>query len=118
MAVVQPDYDSAPRGNTDAARHREKVHEAIRRNLPDILSDEAIITQREKRVVKVPIRGVKSYHFIHGQVGGSGGGFGSGDGQEGAGARASGPSRSRGSRGSPAASRGWTTWRPRSTSRS
>ncbi len=83
MAVVQPDYQSAPRGNTDAGRHREKIREAIRRNLPDILSDEAIITQREKRVVKVPIRGLKSYHFIHGQVGGAGGGFGSGEGKKG-----------------------------------
>jgi hypothetical protein len=83
MAVAQPDYTSAPRGNTDAARHREKIKEAIRRNLPDILSDEAIITQKEKHIVKVPIRGLKSYHFIHGRVGGSGGGFGSGESKKG-----------------------------------
>ena len=65
MAVVQPDYDSAPRGRTDAARHREKVKEAIRRNLPDIISEESIITRKEGQVVRVPIRGVRSYRFRH-----------------------------------------------------
>lgn len=83
MAVTQPDYDSAPRGRTDATRHREKVKEAIRKNLPDIISDEAIITRKENNIVRVPIRGVKSYHFIHGQPKGSGGGFGSGESKKG-----------------------------------
>lgn len=84
MSIVQPDYDSSPRGNTDAARHREKVKEAIRRNLPDILSDEAIITRKHDQILRVPIRGVKSYHFIHGQGGqGASGGFGSGEGDKG-----------------------------------
>ncbi len=83
MAVVQPDYGSAPRGRADAARHREKMKEAIRRSLPDIISDEAIITRHENRLVKVPIRGLKSYHFIHGHGSGPSGGFGSGEGEKG-----------------------------------
>ena len=64
MAVVRPDYDSAPRGRSDAARHRQKLREAIRKNLPDIISQEAIITRRENHIVKVPIRGLKSYHCL------------------------------------------------------
>ena len=83
MAVVQPDYSSTPRGGTDAARHRQKVKDAIRQNLPDILSEEAIITRKHSQVVKVPIRGVKSYHFIHDRTGGEGGGFGSGESERG-----------------------------------
>ncbi len=83
MAVVQPDYDSAPRGKTDAARHREKVKEAIRKNLPDIISDEAIITRKGKHIVRVPVRGVKSYRFIHNHGGGQSGGFGSGESKKG-----------------------------------
>jgi hypothetical protein len=83
MAVVQPDYDSAPRGRSDASRHRDKIKEAIRRNLPDIISEEAIITRRENQVVRVPIRGLKSYHFRHGRSGGARGGFGSGEGKKG-----------------------------------
>jgi len=83
MPVVQPDYDSSPRGPMDAARHREKVKEAIRKNLPDIISDEAIITQQKNKVVRIPIRGLKSYHFIHKQGDGADGGFGSGESQKG-----------------------------------
>jgi sporulation protein YhbH len=83
MAVTQPDYDSAPRGRADAARHREKIKEAIRQNLPDIISEESIITGKRDRVVRVPIRGVKSYRFIHRYTDGEGGGFGSGESQRG-----------------------------------
>lgn len=83
MAVAQPDYASAPRGRADAARHRQKVKEAIRRSLPDIISEESIITRKESKVVKIPIRGIKSYHFIHGQKGDAAGGFGSGESQKG-----------------------------------
>jgi sporulation protein YhbH len=83
MAVIQPDYDSTPRGRTDAARHREKIKEAIRKNLPDIISEESIITGRRDRVVRVPIRGVKSYRFIHRYSDGESGGFGSGESEKG-----------------------------------
>jgi sporulation protein YhbH len=83
MAVIQPDYDSTPRGRTDAARHREKIKEAMRKNLPDIISEESIITGRRDRVVRVPIRGVKSYRFIHRYSNGEGGGFGSGESEKG-----------------------------------
>lgn len=83
MAVVQPDYSTAPRGNTDAARHRQKIREAIRQNLPDIISEEAIITRNAKQIVRVPVRGVKSYHFIHSRGGEAGGGFGSGESSQG-----------------------------------
>ncbi len=83
MAVTRPNYDSGRRGQTDAARHREKIKEAIRQNLPDIISDEAIITRKENQILRVPIRGIKSYRFIHRQGEGSGGGFGSGESQKG-----------------------------------
>lgn len=83
MAVLKPDYDSSPRGVTDAARHREKIKEAIKRNLPDIISDQAIITHSEDHIVRVPIRGIKSYRFIHRQADGARGGFGSGESEEG-----------------------------------
>jgi hypothetical protein len=82
MAVVQPDYDSTPRGKTDTARHRQKIKDALRRNLPDIIGDEAIITRKEDRIVKVPVRGVKSYRFIH-RHGNGGGGLGTGEGRKG-----------------------------------
>jgi sporulation protein YhbH len=83
MAVLKPDYDSSSRGPSDAARHREKIKEAIKRNLPDIISDEAIITRSGDQIVRVPVRGIKSYRFIHRYSGGAKGGFGSGEQEEG-----------------------------------
>jgi len=83
MAVLKPDYDSSPRGPADAARHREKIKEAIKRNLPDIISDEAIITRSGDQIVRVPVRGIRSYRFIHRHSDGAQGGFGSGESEEG-----------------------------------
>ena len=81
MAILQPDYDSTPRGRTDAARHREKIRDAIRANLPEIIGEQAIITSEGQRVVRVPVRGLKSYRFLHSE--GLEGGFGSGQGKKG-----------------------------------
>ena len=83
MSVLIPDYDLSQRGLADAVRHRDKIKEAIKRNLPDIISDEAIITQSGDRIVRVPVRGIKSYRFIHKYPDGASGGFGSGESEEG-----------------------------------
>jgi hypothetical protein len=48
----------------DRLRHRQKVREAIRANLMDIIAEEAILTKAPGRVVKVPIRGIKEYRFV------------------------------------------------------
>jgi uncharacterized sporulation protein YeaH/YhbH (DUF444 family) len=81
LAILKPDYESSPRGRTDAARHRQKIRDAIRANLPEIIGEEAIITREGRRLLRVPVRGLKSYHFIHSY--GAEGGFGSGQGQKG-----------------------------------
>ncbi len=83
MAVLIPDYDLSQRGLADAVRHRDKIKEAIKRNLPDIISDEAIITRSGDQIVRVPVRGIKSYRFIHRYADGAKGGFGSGESEEG-----------------------------------
>ncbi|MCH7481669.1 MAG: DUF444 family protein [Chloroflexi bacterium] len=44
-------------------RHRQKVREAIRANVADIIAEEAILTKTPDRVVKVLIRGIKEYCF-------------------------------------------------------
>ena len=50
----------------DRARHREKVRQAIRENIADIIAEESIIGKDRDRIIKVPIRGVKEYRFIFG----------------------------------------------------
>ena len=46
--------------------HRDKLREAIRDNIADIISEESIIGRHKDRVIKVPIRGIKEYRFVFG----------------------------------------------------
>jgi uncharacterized protein len=50
----------------DRLRHRQKVREAIRNNIADIIAEESIIGKDNNRIIKVPIRGVKEYRFVYG----------------------------------------------------
>lgn len=47
------------RGRKDAKRHREKQKEAIREKLPEIISEESIITQKKGKIIKIPIKGIE-----------------------------------------------------------
>lgn len=77
------DWDFSDRGKRDAERHREKVDDAIRRNVKDVISEESIITEKRGRKVRVPVRGMKDYRFIYGNNKGKGAGAGSGEGKPG-----------------------------------
>ena len=47
----------------DQARHNEKVKEAIKGNLADIVAEEAIVTSDGNKAIKVPIRSLELPHF-------------------------------------------------------
>ena len=83
MSVEKQDWGLSRRGLKDAARHRYKVRESIRKNIADIISDTSIITRRKGRIVKVPIRGLKSYRFIYKREESGGTGLGQGEGEKG-----------------------------------
>ena len=83
MAVKQLDWELSKRGLADAARHREKKKEAIRKNIAEIIGDTSIITRRKGQIVKVPIRGLKSYRFIFRRESEGGKGVGQGEGEKG-----------------------------------
>ena len=59
--------EHSDRSAGDRLRHREKVRQSIRNNIADIIAEEAIIAKDQNRIIKVPIRGVKEYRFIHGE---------------------------------------------------
>jgi hypothetical protein len=63
ISVSQDDWSLHRKGLIDQARHREKVKEAIRENLADIVSEQSIITSNGKRAVRVPIRSLDQYRF-------------------------------------------------------
>lgn len=80
MPVSERDYE-AGRGKRDAARHQHKQREAIKQNIPNIIADTSIITRQKGEVVRIPLRGIKSYRFKYG--GKDGGGVGQGEGKVG-----------------------------------
>ena len=61
--VSQEDWSLHRKGYQDQMRHNEKVKEAIRQNLPDLISEESIIMSDGKHVVKIPIRSMEEYRF-------------------------------------------------------
>lgn len=61
--ISREDWSLHRKGEVDQHRHREKVREAIKKNLADIVSEESIILSDGRRVVKVPIRSLEQYRF-------------------------------------------------------
>lgn len=72
------DAEHSDRSAGDRMRHREKVRQSIRENIADIIAEESIIGRDRDRIIKVPIRGIKEYRFIHGE---NAGGVGQGEGE-------------------------------------
>jgi uncharacterized sporulation protein YeaH/YhbH (DUF444 family) len=63
MPVTRPDWSLHRKGSIDQERHKEKIKEAIKKNLPEIVSEENIILSDGKRMIKVPIRSLDEYRF-------------------------------------------------------
>ncbi|OGH10572.1 MAG: sporulation protein YhbH [Candidatus Levybacteria bacterium RIFCSPHIGHO2_01_FULL_36_15] len=63
ITLSKQDWSLHRKGHADAARHDEKVKEAIKGNLPRIISEEAIITSDGKKIVKVPMRRLELPRF-------------------------------------------------------
>ncbi|HEX8721073.1 MAG TPA: DUF444 family protein, partial [Pyrinomonadaceae bacterium] len=61
--IQRNDWSLQRKGIIDQERHKERVKEAVRRNLGSIVSNEAIILSDGKRTVKVPIRSLDEYKF-------------------------------------------------------
>lgn len=70
MTIVYHDTWNIDKGTKDASRHREKVDDAIRKNIQNVIGEESIITRKDgKRTVKVPVKGLKDYKFKYGKSG-------------------------------------------------
>ena len=65
--VSREDWSLHRKGEIDRQRHREKVREAIKKNLADVVSEESIIMSDGNKVIKVPIRSLDEYHFRYDQ---------------------------------------------------
>ncbi len=83
VTLSQHDWSLHRKAPADQARHDEKVKEAIRANLADIVGEEAIITSDGNKVVKVPIRSLELPRFRYDVNRKNHVGQGQGDSQEG-----------------------------------
>ncbi|RDW15534.1 sporulation protein YhbH [Oceanobacillus chungangensis] len=61
FVVSQENWSLHRKGYQDQQRHADKVQEAIRNNLPDLISEENIIMSNGRDVIKIPIRSLDEY---------------------------------------------------------
>lgn len=61
FVVSRENWSLHRKGFQDQQRHTDKVKEAIKNNLPDLVSEENIIMSNGKDVIKIPIRSLDEY---------------------------------------------------------
>lgn len=83
MTIIYHNDWETKKGLKDAKRHQEKIDEAIRKNVRDVIGNESIITEEGKKKVRIPVKSLKDYRFVHGNPGGKGAGIGQGEGKPG-----------------------------------
>ena len=61
FVISQENWSLHRKGYQDQQRHMDKVKEAIKNNLPDLISEESIIMSNGRDVIKIPIRSLDEY---------------------------------------------------------
>lgn len=61
FVVSKEDWSLHRKGHDDQKRHEEKVKEAIKNNLGDLITEESIIMSNGRDVIKIPIRSLDEY---------------------------------------------------------
>src|SRR5271165_4312855 len=61
--ISHHDWSLHRKGSIDQERHKQKIRDAIKKNLGDIVSEESIILSDGKKIIKVPIRSLEEYRF-------------------------------------------------------
>ena len=64
---MAPPWELRRRGLQDSLRHDQRVKEAIRKNLRELIAEEAIITSDGQKRVRIPLRYLEQYRFKYGQ---------------------------------------------------
>ena len=63
FAVSKEDWSLHRKGHDDQKRHQEKIKEAIKNNLPDLITEENIVMSNGREVVKIPIKSLDEYRI-------------------------------------------------------
>ena len=67
MADMGDAWDLRKRGLKDSGRHDQRVKEAIKKNLHELIAEESIITSDGKKRIRIPLRYLEQYRFKYGQ---------------------------------------------------
>ncbi|MDP3772368.1 MAG: DUF444 family protein [bacterium] len=65
---MAPPWELRGRGLKDSLRHDVRVKEAIRKNLRELIAEEAIITSDGNKKIKIPLRFLDQYRFKYGNA--------------------------------------------------
>jgi sporulation protein YhbH len=93
MAIFKSHSKSGGRESEDVKRHRDLIEKSIKENIGDAIADNSLIGQNGKQKIKIPLKGIKEYRFVHGE---SEPQVGSGDGTQKRGARTKGETEQKG----------------------
>jgi len=66
MSTFTNHKTTADRSASDRRRHKEKIEDAIKDGIHNIVADESIIGQDGKKKIKIPVKGIKEYRFVYG----------------------------------------------------
>ncbi|CAM3974738.1 sporulation protein YhbH [Alicyclobacillus pomorum] len=83
FTLQKDDWSLHRKGQQDQQRHNEKVKQAIKENLGDLISDESIVMSDGRQIVKIPIRSLEEYRIRYNFNKGKHAGTGDGDTQVG-----------------------------------
>jgi sporulation protein YhbH len=61
--IAQDDWSLHRKGEDDQLRHQQKIQDALRQRLPELISNEAIIVSDGKSKIRIPIRSLDEYRF-------------------------------------------------------
>lgn len=61
FTVSKEDWSLHRKGYQDQQRHSDKVKDAIKNNLPDLVSEENIVMSNGRDIIKIPIRSLDEY---------------------------------------------------------
>lgn len=60
-------HDIIHRGESDMHRHNKRVDDAVRKQLKDVIGQHDIITRAKNKTVKVRLKNLNQFRFIHGR---------------------------------------------------
>jgi len=66
MSIFREHKTIADRAASDRSRHRQKIEEAIKDSIKDVVAEESIIGQNGNKKIRIPVKGIKEHRFLYG----------------------------------------------------